>query len=88
MVVYDWELCCFQNPQHDLIEFLVFVLGNEDFTQNVTRYTEFYMEQLQERIDITLKRKEFFAILHLNAVELAVRRFNLYFLMLLGFYTK
>lgn len=80
IVVYDWELCCFQNPQHDLIEFLVFVLDNEDFAKNVTYFTEFYMGQLLERIDITLKRKEFFAILHLNAVELAVRRFNLYFL--------
>jgi small subunit ribosomal protein S2 len=50
-VLYDWELAFFQNPQHDLIEFLVFVLEDGTPRRDYLRYADFYLENLERRRD-------------------------------------
>jgi hypothetical protein len=80
MVVYDWELAAFQNPQHDLIEFLIYVLPEEATMETFHRYFEFYFKCLQEKTGKKLIKDEFIDVLYLNALELGVIRYNIYLL--------
>lgn len=77
-VVYDWELAMFQNPQHDLVEFLLFSLAPDDPLDLFDHYSRFYFRQLAQRVDPVPSRPEFQRGLALNAIELALVRFNLY----------
>ncbi len=79
-VIYDWELAFIQNPQHDLIEFLVFLFDPETSMEEYDRYIEIYLGYLEENIGALINRNKFMSVLHLNAVHLAIVRFNLYLL--------
>lgn len=79
-VIYDWELAFIQNPQHDLIEFLVFLFDPETSMEEYDRYIDIYLGYLEENIGALINRNEFMSVLHLNAVHLAIVRFNLYLL--------
>ncbi len=80
LVMYDFELARFQNPQSDLIEFLIFVLPNENFMENFKNYTYFYIENLKKLTSLQFDKKEFFEILKINAVFSGITRYNLYLL--------
>jgi Hydroxymethylglutaryl-CoA reductase len=80
LVVYDWELACYQNPQHDLIEFLVYVLPEKTSKKTIDEYAEYYLTGLEEKTGLSFSRPEFHRVLHLNAVERGLVRFNLYLL--------
>lgn len=77
-VVYDWELAKFQNPHHDLAEFLVFALPPEAPMDVVDHYGRYYFGLLVDRVDRVPPWNEFQQGLALNAVEMALVRFNLY----------
>jgi NADP-dependent 3-hydroxy-3-methylglutaryl-CoA reductase len=79
LVVYDWELLCYQNPQHDLMEFLIFVLDGAP-RDVYLGYARYYYERLVEKTGKETPWKEFCRILYLNALDLALNRFNLYLL--------
>jgi NADP-dependent 3-hydroxy-3-methylglutaryl-CoA reductase len=79
-VLYDWELAIFQNPQHDLIEFLVFVLGENSSRSEYLRYADFYLKNLEKAVGRSFSRKHFIEILDLNALFFALVRMNLYLL--------
>jgi hydroxymethylglutaryl-CoA reductase (NADPH) len=80
LVVYDWELACYQNPQHDLIEFLVFALGGKTSKETFDKYTEYYRSILEKKTGLSLSSSEFHRVLYLNAIELGLVRFNVYLL--------
>ena len=80
LVLYDWELAFFQNPQRDLIEFLAFVLRPETPVSEYKRYADYYRQQLEAKTGRTFSREFFMEILYLNAVYFAVVRLNLYLL--------
>ncbi|MDP7421879.1 MAG: phosphotransferase, partial [bacterium] len=80
-IIYDWELSLIQNPQHDLVEFLVFVLPNEKFTDNFNKYADFYLVELRKRTGKRFSKKAFFDVLLMNALDLAAVRINLYLLV-------
>ncbi len=48
LCVYDWELATLGLPQHDLAEFLLFVLGDNPEASDVSRYVELHRLTLQE----------------------------------------
>jgi hypothetical protein len=79
-VVYDWELACYQNPQHDLIEFLVYALGDKTSKHTIDRYATYYLAILQEKTGLSFSAGAFHRVLYLNAVELGLVRFNVYLL--------
>ncbi len=79
-VLYDWELAFFQNPQHDLIEFLVFVLKDGSPRKEYIEYATFYLKRLEEATGRSFTGKHFFEVLDLNAVFFALVRMNLYLL--------
>ena len=47
LAVYDWELPCVQNPQRDLIEFLVYALPAGASMDLFNDYAAFYRECLE-----------------------------------------
>jgi hydroxymethylglutaryl-CoA reductase (NADPH) len=78
LVVYDWELALYQNPQHDLMEFLIFALDHDTPLSRFDQYAETYYQMLSHKIDDLPPANDFFQGLLLNAVDLALIRFNLY----------
>ena len=80
LVVYDWELARYQNPQIDLLEFLVFVFDEKSFLSQYGEYMEFYRDCLEKKTGKELHRDTFLEIMHANALYLGTTRFNLYLL--------
>ena len=80
LVAYDWELPCVQNPQRDLIEFLVYALPADAPLELFDTYASYYRECLERVSGWALPADEFRTLLVYNALILAVRRFNLYLL--------
>lgn len=80
LILYDWELAFFQNPQRDLIEFLAFVLKLDTPIAEYERFVDFYRQQLEIKTGKRFPRDVFMQILYLNAVYFAVIRINLYLL--------
>jgi NADP-dependent 3-hydroxy-3-methylglutaryl-CoA reductase len=80
LVLYDWELAFFQNPQRDLIEFLAFVLKLETPIAEFERFVDFYRQQFELKTGRAFPRDFFMQILYLNAAYFAVVRINLYLL--------
>ncbi len=79
-VLYDWELAFFQNPQHDLVEFLLFVLPPEATRADYLRYGQLYLRRLEGILRQEMGEETFFKILDLNALYFALVRMNLYLL--------
>ncbi len=79
-VFYDWELACYQNPQHDLVELLIFCLGDDAPRSRYLELAEVYRNALEQATGQTLDRERFVAVLDANALELAMLRMNLYLL--------
>ncbi len=77
-LVYDWELALFGNPQHDLIEFLVYVLDLDAPLSRFDGYVDTYCRHLEARTGSPLATAEFRQGLAPNALDLALVRFNLY----------
>lgn len=80
LVVYDWELPAYQNPQHDVIEFLSYVMDLKDPVENFDFYSDFYRMELEKATGIELDKNDFNRVLYLNSMELSLIRFNLYLL--------
>lgn len=79
-VLYDWELAFIQNPQHDLIEFLVFVLEGGSSREKYLEYARFYLNNLERETGRSFFWPQFVEVLDLNSVFFAVVRMNLYLL--------
>ncbi len=80
LVLYDWELVSFQNPQIDLVEFLVSVLPENYSLNTFYQFVDHYRVCLQDQVETQIPEDEFINVLHLNALYLAVTRYNLYLL--------
>jgi len=46
--VYDWEMATIHAPQHDVVEFLAFVLPAKSDVTTHTNFVRFYQEQLEK----------------------------------------
>ncbi len=79
-VLYDWELALFQNPQHDLIEFLVFVMRDKSPRKDYLRYADFYIQCLEKELSASIDRTHFVEVLDINALFFALVRMNIYLL--------
>ena len=81
MVVYDWELAHYQNPQRDMSEFLAYSLTPETSKEHFLECVETYRVALSGYTKENLPKNIFYRIAYLNTLYLAVVRFNLYFLV-------
>lgn len=80
LVAYDWELACIQNPQRDLIEFLISVIDTLDTGSDVQSYIEFYRTELSALTGYQWESAQFHEVLLGNALYLFATRFNAYLL--------
>ena len=74
--IYDWELACYQNPEHDLIEFLVFVL-HELNDNEIKNLIEYFKKILCEKLDIQIDNDTYKKIIDFNVLEYVVNRLTL-----------
>ena len=73
---YDWELACYQNPEHDLIELLVSVM-HELNDSEIKMLIEYFKEVLLRKLDINIDDKQYFKIIKFNVLEYTVNRLTL-----------
>ncbi|CCO46915.1 putative Hydroxymethylglutaryl-CoA reductase (NADPH) [Vibrio nigripulchritudo SOn1] len=78
LVAYDWELACIQNPQRDVIEFLISVIDQVAGNQSLQEYIEYYRGELQALTGYKCESKSFCKVLLGNAIYLFATRFNAY----------
>ncbi|SFD26921.1 hypothetical protein [Pseudoalteromonas denitrificans] len=78
LVTYDWELACYQNPQRDLVEFLIYALPVITEPESYQCYVNYYIEKLEENTGKDFDRVQFYRVLLANGLYMAITRFNLY----------
>ena len=76
-LVYDWELSCYQNPEHDIIEFLIFVL-HELSDDEVKSGIEYYKRELFEKLKLDISKEDYKRILEFNILEYTVNKLSVY----------
>lgn len=75
VLFYDFELSCFQNPEHDLIEFLMYDLSN--FTDQETKKLIDYYKKGLTKNNIVISNEEYKKLLIYNAYEFIVNRLSM-----------
>lgn len=74
--IFDWELACYQNPEHDIIELLISVMS--DMTDNdVASALGYYRSRLSELTGVTLSDEEYAAALRFNTLEFCVNKLSI-----------
>lgn len=84
LYIYDWELACYQNPEHDLIEFLVSVMhevNDEQLREMILYFKQILFEKIGKQID----EQRYTQILRFNVLEYAGIRLTLLRLVNLQF---
>ena len=77
VLIYDWELACYQNPEHDLIEFLIFELHK--FADNEVReLIAYYKNNLLSALNINIQNEDYKRILKFNTLEYIVNKLSVY----------
>ena len=77
VILYDWELAAYGNPEHDLIEYLSFVL-HEFSDSEVYDIMEYHRENLFSALDISMSKEEYQKILEFNISEFIVNKLSVY----------
>lgn len=57
--VYDWEMATIHAPQHDVVEFLAFVLPAKSDVTTRWNFVRFYQEQLEISSGVTFDSEQF-----------------------------
>jgi NADP-dependent 3-hydroxy-3-methylglutaryl-CoA reductase len=78
LCAYDWELATLGLPQHDLAEFLVFVLGKNPKAEDVDHYVELHRVTLEEHSGTKIDPKQWREGYKYALMDLAVNRLALY----------
>ena len=77
IIIYDWELAAYGNPEHDLIEYLSFVL-HEFSDSEVYDIMEYHREKLFLALNINMSKEEYQKILEFNISEFIVNKLSVY----------
>lgn len=89
LCVYDWELVAFAPPQHDVAEFLSFVLppdtNRSTWQSYIEKYRSFLEEELEKKafndskyVKEALEMEKFQQVFDMSVAELLINRFSLY----------
>lgn len=77
ILIYDWELAAYQNPEHDLIEFLCFIL--HDFSEEDLGYIiNYYKNKLFLGLGLRMEDEDYERILLFNISEFIVNKLSVY----------
>ena len=80
MCVYDWELATMGIPQHDLAEFLCFVLTPFSTKEEVLIWVEEYRQALEKAVGEKLDSEEWLVGFRASLGDLLINRFSMYLL--------
>ncbi len=78
LCAYDWELATVGVPQHDLAEFLCFVLAPGADRREVFHYLEFHRAELEREARVKIDPNEWVEGFGLSLHDLLVDRFGMY----------
>jgi hypothetical protein len=78
LCLYDWELATLHAPQHDLAEFLCFVLTPEATAEEVQHFLEFHRLALEEAVGRSIDPEAWRLGFHASLYDLAINRFAQY----------
>ncbi|MCR5717547.1 MAG: aminoglycoside phosphotransferase family protein [Oscillospiraceae bacterium] len=74
--IYDWELACCQNPEHDLVELLISLM--HDMTDaEVLATVEHYRRRMTELTGIPLTDAQYHTLLRFNTLEYCVNKLGI-----------
>ncbi len=74
--IYDWELACFQNPEHDILELLISMLHRLDEEQIMSALCR-HRRRLSELTGSELSDKEYNAALRFSLLEFCVNKLSI-----------
>lgn len=80
-IIYDWELISYQNPQYDVVEFLLSVLPETSSKEDFYFYIKFYKNLLEKKTLQIFNDDEFLDLVYINALKLVFTRFNMHLLV-------
>ncbi len=74
--IYDWELACFQNPEHDIAELIISVM--HDMTDSeIMSVLDCYRQKLSELTGEVLTDEEYLSALRFNTLEFCVNKLSI-----------
>lgn len=78
VILYDWELACFQNPEHDLVELLFTTVDDNCTSEQICETVKYFRTQTDERTGRKMSDAKFAKTLRFNALEYCVNRLAIY----------
>lgn len=78
LCVYDWELATYHLPQHDLVEFLLFMLNTDTEHEVVVKYMEMHRKALEKYAKTKIDPEQWRVGFNLCIFDLATNRIMLY----------
>ena len=75
--VYDWEMATIHAPQHDVVEFLTFVLPAKSDVTTRTNFVRFYQEQLEKFSRRTFDSEQFMDVFNAVSCVYALHQLSL-----------
>ena len=78
VIIYDWELACYQNPEHDLIELLFTTVDDSFTTEQIRKLIVYFRQQLAKKTKQETNNDVFAKIMRFNALEYVVNRLAIF----------
>ena len=78
IIIYDWELACYQNPEHDLVELLFTTVDDGCTSAQIREVITYFHRQLANKTRREISNEEFAKIMRFNALEYVVNRLAIY----------
>ncbi len=75
VLFYDFELAAYQNPEHDLIEFLAYEMDRYD-DGTVYKIIDLYRNLMRKKINYGFSDEEYREVLMINTYEFIANRFS------------
>jgi NADP-dependent 3-hydroxy-3-methylglutaryl-CoA reductase len=76
--IYDWELATIHLPQHDLAEFLIFVLDENTTREELLKYTEYHRLALEKASGEKIDAAEWWDGFRCSMWDLLINRISMY----------
>lgn len=73
ILIFDWELSCYQNPEHDIIELLASNLGTLS-NDGIYKLIEYYFKIIEKKTGRKFNKKEKEQLLYFNVMEFCANK--------------
>ncbi|MCQ2417811.1 MAG: aminoglycoside phosphotransferase family protein [Oscillospiraceae bacterium] len=76
IVFYDWELACWQNPEHDIIELLISMLHQLPQSE-VLAVLQYYRRRMEQFSGVSMTNREYKRYLRFNTLEFCINKLSI-----------